>query len=259
MRGGPLAWAVLALLVSAGCRGTLSPLSNRLKVGEEPYIVFVADGEDGRGDLFASPPDGGKAFQITFTRVDERAPALSPDGSMLAFLRAPRPGDPSGTWVVLLNLLSGSERWVDAPAGARSLAWSSDGSMLLVRTGAGIERTPVPPRSLALEEVPASGRVQADSAFRVLLGNPPVGEVTPCSDGTGICARLANGDSLTLSSQGTAPIRWGTDSVAYLEGSSYVVRPLGGGRTRTVKWSSILGHPRELTYFGGIGRVTDGR
>jgi WD40-like Beta Propeller Repeat len=259
VRRGHLARAALALLVTAGCRGTLSPLSNRLKVGEEPYIVFVADGEDGKGDLFASPPDGGKAFQITFTRVDERAPALSPDGSILAFLRALRPGDTSGASVVLLNLLSGGERWVDAPAGARSLAWSSDGSMLLVRTGVGIERTAAPPGSLALEDVPASGQLQADSAFRVLLGDPPVGEVTPCSDGTGICARLLNGESLTLSSQGTAPIRWGTDSVAYLEGSSYVVRPLGGGRTRAVKWHSVPGHPRELTYFGGIRRAADGQ
>src|SRR6267142_409397 len=61
------ALALLAAGLLAACRGTLSPLSNRLKIGEESYIVFSADGEDGLSDLFASPPSGSPTFQITFT------------------------------------------------------------------------------------------------------------------------------------------------------------------------------------------------
>jgi hypothetical protein len=245
---------MVALLLLVGCRGTLSPLSNRLKVGEEAYVVFTADGEDGKGDLFASPAAGGKTFQVTFTRVDERAPALSPDGVVLAFLRSVAPGDTSGVSVVLLNLLSGAERRVEAPPGAASLAWSSDGTALLVRTGSGILRSAAPPQPMNLEPVPASGQDQADSLFRVLLGDPAVGEAGRCVSGTGVCARLANGDSLTLSIEGSDPARWGTDSVAYLERGRFVVRPLGGGATRTVSWTGSIGHPRGLTYFGGAPR-----
>jgi Tol biopolymer transport system component len=241
-------------LLLAGCRGTLSPLSNRLKIGEESYVVFAADGEDGKGDLFASPSGGGQAFQVTFTRLDERMPALSPDGTVLAFLRSVAPGDTTSVSVVLLNLLSGAERWMDAPPGSRAVAWSSDGSTLLVQAGSGILRTTTPPQPMTLEPVPASGQAQADSLFRVLLGDPPVGEAVTCGTGTGVCARLANGDSLTLSGEGSAPVHWGTDSVAYLERGSFVVRPLAGGRTRTVTWTGSIGHPRGLTYFGGVKR-----
>jgi len=246
----------VALLALAGCRGTLSPLSNRLKIGEEPYIVFAADGEDGKGDLFASSANGGKIFQVTFTRVDERAPALSPDGSILAFLRSLAPGDSSGVSVVLFNLLSGAERRADAPPGTMAVAWSADGSALLVRATAGILRTSAPPQPMHLEPVPASGQAQADSLFRVLLGDPAVGEAGACASGAGVCARLANGDSLTLSAEGSNPARWGTDSVAYLVRDNFVVRPLGGGTTRTVHWAGSIGHPRGLAYFGGPTRKT---
>lgn len=254
MRRRGLAGGALALLVLSGCRGTLSPLSNRLKVGEEPYIVFAADGEDGKGDLFASRPEGGKAFQVTFTRLDERAAVLSPDGSVLAFLRAVAPGDTSGASVVLLNLLSGGERRVDAPPGVVALAWSSDGTTLLVRAARGILRTAAPPGPMALTPVPASHQAQSDSAFRVLLGDPPVGEAGPCADNAGVCARLVSGDSLTLSVAGTGPLRWGADSVAYLEAGGFVVRPLGGGRLRVANWTSPVRNARGLTYFRGIRR-----
>ncbi len=254
MKPPPFSGAAVALLLLAGCRGTLSPLSNRLKLGEEAYIVFTADGEDGKGDLFASPAAGGKSFQVTFTRVDERAPALSPDGVVLAFLRSIAPGDTSGVSVVLLNLLSGAERRVDAPPGASSLAWLPDGTVLLVRAASGILRSAAPPQPLTLEPVPASGQAPADSLLRVLLGDPAVGEAGRCASGTGVCARLANGDSLTLSTEGSYPARWGTDSVAYLERGSFVIRPLAGGATRTVRWTESIEHPRGLTYFGGAPR-----
>jgi len=246
--------AAVVLLLLAGCRGSLSPLSNRVKVGEESYIVFTADGEDGKGDLFASPPDGGKAFQITFTRVDERTPALSPDGSSLAFVRSIAPGDTNGATVVLMNLLSGAERRVPAPAGVRLLAWSSDGTALLMQAASGILRTAAPPQPMLLEPVPPPEQPRADSLFRVMLGDPVVGEVTFCPSGTGVCARLANGDSLTLSVSGSAPVRWGADSIAYQEQGSYIVRPLAGGRTRMVRWTSAVANPRGLTYFGGRNR-----
>lgn len=245
--------AAIALLLLAGCRGSLSPLSNRLKIGEEPYIVFVADGEDGKGDLFASPPEGGKAFQVTFTRVDERAPALSPDGSILAFLRSRSAGDSSSS-LVLLNLLNGAERRTEAPGATTALAWSGDGRTLLVETRTGVLQSGSPPQPLALEPVPAAEQPSADSLFRVILGDPPMGVAGPCPSGAGVCARLANGDSLRLSASGSSATRWSSDSVAYLEDGSFVIRPLAGGRTRTVRWKDDIRNPRGLTFFPGVSR-----
>ena len=106
-----------ALPLLAACSGSLSPLSNKVKVGQEAYVILVADGEDGLGDLFASSTGGGVAFQITFTRVDERLPALAPDGVSLAFVRARAPGDTSELHVAVMNLLNGTERSLDLPTG----------------------------------------------------------------------------------------------------------------------------------------------
>ena len=117
-----------ALLLAVACRGTLSPLSNRIEVGQEPYVIMVADGEDGLGDLFASSTAGGMPWQITFTRVDERLPSLSPDGISLAFIRSRAPGDTAVRHVAVMNLLNGSERQLPLPAAVRveQLAWSMD-------------------------------------------------------------------------------------------------------------------------------------
>ncbi len=243
--------AALVLILLTGCRGTLSPLSNRLKVAEESYLIFVADGEEGRGDLFASPPASGTALQVTFTRLDERAPALSPDGATLAFLRSRTATDTAGVWLVFLNLLNGAERRVPAPAGSSALRWSIDGSALLVHSSAGLFRTPAPPQPPLVAPLPDGDRPGADSLFRVLLGDPPAGEARPCADGRGVCAWLATGDTLPLSASGVEPLAWSGDSVGYFEGSDLVVRPLGGGRTRTIRWASGVEHPRQPTRFAG--------
>lgn len=245
--------ALASLLVCAllGCRGTLSPLSNKLKVGQESYIVFVADGEDGKGDLFASPADGGKTFQVTFTRVDERAPALSPDGALLAFLRSRSAGDSSYSLVVM-NLLNGAERRTDAPDGATAVSWSGDGSFVYLRAGSSLLTTPAPPGALSLKPVAQPQFAGADSSFQVIFGDPPLGQASPCDSGGGVCARLATGESLTLSTEASNPVRWSSDSVAYMEGGTFVVRPLAGGRTRTIRWSTDPKNPRGLTYFRGV-------
>ncbi|TFG50583.1 MAG: hypothetical protein E4H38_03320, partial [Gemmatimonadales bacterium] len=129
---GSMRLVLAGLVLLAACRGTLSPLSNKVEIGQESYIVFAADGEDGVGDLFASSPGGGTAWQITFGRVDERLPALSPDGVMLAFDRGRLPGDTTTRSVVVMNLLNGAERQVVAPGVLRpsAIAWSADGERI---------------------------------------------------------------------------------------------------------------------------------
>jgi hypothetical protein len=255
------ALALVAAGALGGCRGTLSPLSNRLKIGAESYIVFSADGEDGLGDLFASPPSGSPTFQITFTRVDEREPTLSPDGVTLAFLRSRNPTDTTQVTLALLNLQNGAERRIALDPGYAAesplrLAWAPGGNAAYLRTRVRTLRTPAPPASLELTLVPPNQLAASDSAFSVPLGDPPVGEAFDCAAGKGVCARLASGETVMLSPEGSDPFRWGTDSVGFREDGAYVVQPLGGGRVRTIRLAETVRHAREFTYFAGQGRGT---
>ncbi len=216
-------------------------------------MVFTADGEDGLGDLFASSIQGGTPFQVTFTRVDERLPALSPDGSMLAFVRSRLPGDTSDVSLVVMNLLSGSERRIALPADLRpdATAWSPDGGHLYVRAPGQLLSTPAPPAEAVVAPVPASERAGADSALAVLLGDPPLAEAVPCPGGAGVCARLADGTIATVAADGSAPARWLGDSIVYLERGAWIVRPMGGGRLRALQWTPARQRVRDLTTFRG--------
>ncbi|MBL8978238.1 MAG: PD40 domain-containing protein [Gemmatimonadetes bacterium] len=234
------------LLGAVGCRGTLSPISNKLKVGEEPYVAFTADGEDGVGDLFASALSAGTAYQITFSRVDERLPALSPDGTMLAAVRSRAPGDPSAQSVFVMNLINGNERRIEGEISGMpdALAWSDDGATLYLRTSAAVLQAAAPP---------ASGRWAPASAaepFAVRLGDPPIAVALPCDSG-GLCARLAGGIVTRLSATGTNPVRWAGDSVGYMENGEWLVRPLAGGTIRALQWSERVKAPRELSVYPG--------
>ncbi len=251
-------WQAFPVLLTAlvACRGTLSPLSNKLKVGEEPYLAFAADGEGGVGDLFASALVGGIPYQVTFTRVDERLPALSPDGVMLAFVRARAPGDTAAADLVVMNLLNGAERRadLDAAGGVDAIAWSADGGTIYARRGEAIFTLPAPPARGELTPVQPAWAARADSAFRVLLGRPPMGEAMLCPEGEGVCARLGEAPPVPLSPVATSPIRWLGDSVAYLERGEWTIRPLGGGATRILRWTRPVAHPRSVSVFGGAGR-----
>jgi hypothetical protein len=243
--------ALGALLATVACSGTLSPLSNRIRIGEEAYFVFVADVPGGEGELFAAPAGGGTAFQFTFTRLDERSPSLSPDGATVAFLRAAVPED-SLVSVWVMNLLSGAERQITSQQdlAARALAWSADGRILFIRTASAILATPAPPEAPRLAPV-AAENAAADSAFMVLAGDPPVARIETCRQGTGLCAERGRGEEFPLDAGGADPVRWGADSVGYLLGTTLVVRPLGGGQVREIRWARVPNRLREVTYFPG--------
>jgi WD40-like Beta Propeller Repeat len=235
------------------CRGSLSPLSNKIEVGRAAYVVFTADGEDGLGDLFASSIQGGTPFQITFTRVDERLPALSPDGSMLAFVRSRLPDDTGDVALVVMNLLNGAERRIALPAELRpeATAWSPDGRRLYLRATGQVFTVPAPPADPVVAPVAAAGRAAADSALAVLVGDPPLAEAVPCANGDGVCVRLGDGTIATVAADGSAPARWLGDSIAYREQGEWTVRPMEGGKLRLLQWTPAPQRVRDLTTFRG--------
>ncbi len=248
MRRATLAGMLLCLVA---CRGTLSPLSNKLKVGEEAYLVFSAPGEDGVGDLFASATVGGAIHQVTFSRVDERLPALAPDGVMLAFTRSRLPGDTVAVHVVVMNLLNGKERRIEGELGGppAALAWSDDGATLYARPPSGVQAVAAPPAAGTWQASPVG-----DSVFAVRVGQPVFGVVTGCADsapGDALCIRLPSDSLVPLAPSGVAPARWRGDSVAYRDGDDWVVRPLAGGKARLLRWTRTITPPAALTVYPG--------
>lgn len=249
---------VVAGLVA--CRGSLSPLSNHIAVGQEPYAVFVADGENDVGDLFAVPAAGGTVFQVTFTRVGESGPALSPDGVVLVFARSRSSADTTRRSVWVLNLLSGAERELfTAPEpGALRIGWGPRGDVLYLRTPSQTYRIAPPPAAPDARPVTTDEQAAADSALSVILGEPGFARVVRCESGSAssggegmLCVATAHGGTQPLVRAAHDPARWGPDSVAYFVGPELTVRPLGGGITRRLRWTKVPVKPREVTFFEG--------
>jgi hypothetical protein len=128
------------------------------------------------------------------------------------------------------------------------VAWTRDGRTLLLATDRGVWRADAPPAAADLRPVPAAERAAADSALEVWLGDPPFARAAACPAGRGICV-LGDSGASPLDAEGDSPLRWGPDSVGYFVKGNLVVRPLGPGRMRELRWRSAPGHPREATVF----------
>jgi hypothetical protein len=226
-------------------------MRHRIDAGRETFAVFVADAPDGRGDLYAMTGVGSDVVQLTFTLPAEWRPRLSPGGDVLAFLRSRDERDTLRTRVWLLNLLNGAERELKLPDSSgvpNDLAWSDDGQGLQVRTTAGAWRLTVPPAA------PSSTVLSGPTPFARRVGTPAFATVAPCADAaTNLCVYPDSGAPGLLADAARDPFRWGNDSVAYVRGTDMVIRPLGPGRSRTLRWRAGLRNPREPDAFVRTG------
>jgi hypothetical protein len=205
-------------------------MRHRIDAGRETFAVFVADAPDGRGDLYAMTGVG---------------------SDVVAFLRSRDVRDTLRTRVWLLNLLNGAERELALPDSSgvpEDLAWADDGRALVVRTSAGawsLSTPPAPPNAVVLSSVPASS---------VRVGYPSFASVAPCADlATNLCVYPDSGTPAVLDDGARDAFRWGDDSVAYVRGRDVVIRPLGPGRSRTLRWREGLRNPREPEAFVKTG------
>lgn len=212
----------------------VTPLTNRIAAGEEPFVIAVGEGPDRHTDLFAASAGGGSFLQLTFTRAEERAPRLSPDGTRVAYFRRDtQPGDTAWS-IVVLDLRSGTERRLPPNAGRRSerLGWAPDGRAVVAGAA-------------------------ADSATREWLGSPASAWVEPCGDG-GLCVITRDGERTPLGEGVTEAVRWGGDSVALGGPAGWEVRPLRGGRSRRPAWQGVPAGLRNLTYHPGTAGTAAG-
>lgn len=228
-----LTGVVLVATVACG----LSPLANRIAVGEEAFVVLVATGPDGMTDLHAVPAGGGMTARLTFTPLVEASPALSRGGDVVAFLRAAdsRPDTPRD--LVVMNLLNGAERTLpvpDATGRITRLAWSDDGTQLLLATVTGTWAITAPPAAPVATQLDGSAREIADSALTTWLGRPRFARALNCPAGPGVCLIGPSGDTAVLASRGRDPFAWGADSVGWFDGDAMYVRSLGPATPRSL-------------------------
>jgi hypothetical protein len=256
-RRGMGRWAAgAAVAFLAACSGTLPPLRGQIEVGRDAYAIFVGGGGPAGGDLYAVRTSGGPIIPVTFSNVGEMRPALSPDGTMTAFLRGAslRDSTPGSVWV--MNLLSGAERELELPRGAgvpRQVGWDREGRSLVVAAGSGLYRVNAPPAGGKATLVPRDRRAAAESTLAVLLGAPAFARVVPCTEPEAICVVGDTGAPGLLAEHAHDAARWGDDSVAFFLGSTVLIRPLGPGRPRRLDWDNPPRRPRQMTVFPGAG------
>lgn len=242
---------LVAAMLLAGCN--LSPLRNRIKVGEEPIVIFVGEGIDGHTDLFVVPASGGSIAQLTFTPLSESMPRINARGDVVAFIRARDTAATAVNEVVVMNLLNGAERAIPLPDGAghiTAIAWGPDDGALYLRSDHGTWRASTPPAPPKVVAATGTEFVRADSVFELWVGEPRFARLFACPAG-GVCAAGLRVDTTVLSERGSDPLRWGSDSVAWFEDGGMVVRGIGPGTVRRILWKQPPAHPRDGSY-GGI-------
>ena len=246
--------AVLLGLSLAACSG-LPPLRHKFEVGRDPYVVLVADAPDGRGDLWAMSPEGSDLVQLTFSLPAEWSPRLSPTGDVIAFLRSREQADTARTRIWLMNLLNGSERELELPdsSGAPlALAWTEGGRALIVRTTRTIFRVNAPPYPPEPAELSPADRARPNRRSSVRVGSPAFARVARLRwQRAALCVYPDSGSPATHRRGRHDPVRWGDDSLGYQLNGELVVRPVGPGRERIVRWRGSLVNPRDLTVFTG--------
>jgi hypothetical protein len=242
--------AIVAAGLVAGCG--LTPLSNKIAVGDEAFVVVVGEGAGAMTDLFAAPAEGGTFRQLTFTRVAEDRPRLDPSGTRLAFVRAgSRGGDPE---IVVMNLETGAEIGGTVAAGGKAvsrLGWTPPGDTVIAVTEGAVWVSPSTTGHWVLAD---SARAAAfDSLTLELVGDPPFGVIAPCRSGAGACVITEQGEETALAAGATDPIRWGGEAIGYVLGDRVEVRPLGGGRLRHPSWRDPPNGIRRPTHHPGSG------
>ena len=92
--------------------------------------------------LFSVPWSGGRSRRLTSGRVRDTAPAISPDGRSVAFVRAPVGKDDAEGQLWILPLRSGARPWrlTRQQHGASTPRWSPDGTRLAFLGQAGDDR-----------------------------------------------------------------------------------------------------------------------
>ncbi|MFI5170134.1 MAG: protein kinase [Vicinamibacterales bacterium] len=214
---------------------SLTPDGNQVAFsweGEQPGAGVAPD-----RDIWLKMIGASETRRLTSGPADDWTPSVSPDGSQIAFFRAPRESL-TGT-IHLVSPLGGADRKLsDAPAAFSQLSWSPDGRWLAARARApgetargagGIQLIPLEggePRVVTAPEAPGYDIHPAFSpdGRRLAYSSCPSEIVPPCHlyvvDLTGDFAPSGPPRKLTRQPGGIHGVAWTRDGRTILYGQS---------------------------------------
>ncbi len=107
----------------------------------EPYdaegtIVFVRTIDDGTLEIYTMNADGSNQQRLTDNNLTDEAPALSPDGTRIAFARTEPASISRSIWVMNADG-SGQTQLTSASTNDRFPAWSPDGTKIVFESDRG--------------------------------------------------------------------------------------------------------------------------
>lgn len=242
-------WTAVALFATA-C--SVTPVTGKIKIGEEAFVIAVGEGSDGATDLFAAPATAGKFYRLTFSRVVEDRPRLAPNGTLVGFFRR----FPDATDLVILDLLSMGERRARLGSEASRIGWSAGADTVFVAMGRDTVMAPLAIEPFAMVPVPEAAGHGAVRALGEWLGPAGFAMVGRCRRADGVCAVVSDSVETPLGGPELEPVRWGPTAVGYLVNGEIEVRPLGGGRATRPTLADAPRGLRQLTHHPG-GTATD--
>jgi hypothetical protein len=108
-------------------------------------LAFVAAAEVTKRDVWIVGTAGGPPRPIVQSPFDEAAPALSPDGTLLAYQ-----SDEAGRWDVYVQRLADGRRTIVSTNGGDAPHWTPDGKDLVFRSATALMRASVRGDTLAV-------------------------------------------------------------------------------------------------------------
>ncbi|MEO7271937.1 MAG: hypothetical protein ABI211_08010, partial [Vicinamibacterales bacterium] len=108
-------------------------------------LALVAAAPATKRDVWIAGTSGGRPRPIVASPFDETAPAMSPDGTLVAYQ-----SDEAGRWDVYVQRIADGRRTVVSTNGGDLPYWTSDGTAIVFRSGTALLRAPVQVDSLAV-------------------------------------------------------------------------------------------------------------
>jgi DNA-binding winged helix-turn-helix (wHTH) protein/Tol biopolymer transport system component len=132
-------------------------------------LAFVVAREDTKRDVWVvATADASKPREVLHSTFDETAPALSADGSLLAYQ-----SDEGGRWDVYVQRIADGRRAIVSTNGGDRPFWALDGASIVYRSGPSLVRATVRKDTLTVGSPSVVGDIRAD----VPLGLAPDGRV----------------------------------------------------------------------------------